>query len=129
MDLLFAAVLILFLIFNPGTPVDGRIVSLEGEKEVVQTIRNYNCTNPETEVFLARIVGNHGRYKNIGFDYECLRRPDKTPNEYEHSKGLRRFDQEGYSFLYWESDPTQAFVDHLIQLIDFKTRITSLEGL
>lgn len=113
MDLLFAVVIVLYLIVVPGKAVDGRIVSLEGKPEIEQAIKEFNCTNPKTEVFLARSVGTHGRYKNIGFDYECLHRPGQMPNEYEHSKGLRRYDGEGYSFLYWESEATQPFINYL----------------
>lgn len=113
MDLLLAAIFALFVFMSPGSPVDGRIVSLEGKPEIEQAIKNFNCTNPETEVFLARSVGNHGRYKNIGFDYECLHRPDQIPNEDENSKGLRRYDGNGYSFLYWNSEATTAFVNYI----------------
>ncbi len=67
---LFAAVFVLCLIFIPDKPVEGKIVSLEGEKEIVLAIKNYNCTNPETEVFLTRSVGKYGHYKINGFDYE-----------------------------------------------------------
>lgn len=113
MNLLFAAVFVLFLVISPGQPVDGRIVSLDNEKNIEQAIKDYNCTNPESEVFLARSVGNYGRYKNIGFDYECLHRPGQIPNEDENSKGLRRYDGNGYSFLYMESEATTAFVNYI----------------
>ncbi len=113
MDLLLAVVFILYVVLVPGKPVDGRIVSLEGKSEIEQAIKEFNCTNPKTEILLARSVGTHGRYKNTGFDYELLHREDKTPNEYEYSKGLRRFDGVGYSFIYMESEATKAFINYL----------------
>jgi len=93
-------------------PENNRIVNLGDKTKLKQTILAYNDTT-DADVELNKSVGNHGRYKNIGYDYEFLHRKDKIILDHEREKGLRWYRTDNYDFIYMESEKTTQFIAYL----------------
>ena len=113
MDALFVVIISVCVFFSSmfNKPSDNRIVNL-GDKKIERSILTYNDTT-DADVALDKSVGNHGRYKNIGYDYEFLHRKDKIILDKERDKGLRWYTKDGYNFIYMESEKTNRFIEYL----------------
>ena len=113
MEAIFLVIVALVIAFTSPTdnPTDNRIVNLGGQ-EIESAILSYNDTT-DADVALKRSVGNLGRYKNIGYDYEFLRRNPRIILDHERKKGLRWYTKNGYDFIYMESEKTNKFVRYL----------------
>ncbi len=109
MDTLFFIVIGLCLVFTSGEPEDNRLVNLGSKTKLEQSILDYNQTTLD-DVVLNKSVGNHGRYKNIGYDYEFLRREPRMISDKERKKGLRWYTKGGYNFIYMKSEKTTKFI-------------------
>jgi len=112
METVFFIILGLCIFFGHGKPEDNRIVNLGDKTKLEQSILDYNDTT-DTTVELNKSVGNHGRYKNIGYDYEFLHRKAKIITDKEREKGLRWYKTDSYNFIYMESEKTNRFVKYL----------------
>lgn len=109
METLFFFVISFCLIFSSifDKPEDNRIVNLGNLTKIERSILAYNETT-EDDVELNKSVGNHGRYKNVGFDHEFLKHGFITDKERE--RGLRWYTKNGYNFIYMESEKTLNFI-------------------
>jgi len=114
MDALFVVVFTICVFFSSifNNPEDNRIVNLGDKTKLERSISIYNNTT-DMGVVLNKSVGNHGRYKNIGYDYEFLKRNPRIILDHERKKGLRWFKTDIYSFVYMESEKTNQFVEYL----------------
>jgi len=114
MDALFVVVFTVCVFFSSmfGKPEDNRIVNLGDKLKLEQSIEGYNQTTLD-DVALNKSVGNHGRYKNIGYDYEFLHREPRIITDKERKKGLRWYKTDNYNFIYMESEKTNQFVKYL----------------
>lgn len=115
METVFFIILGLCVFFGHGKPEDNRIVNLGDKTKLERAIITYNDTT-DVNVALNKSVGNHGRYKNIGYDHEFLNRKPRTILDNERKKGLRWFKTDNYEFIYMESEKTNLFVKHLEEL-------------
>ena len=81
METVFIVIMGVCLFFSSifDKPEDNRIVDLGGT-QLEQSILNYNKTTDD-DVALNKSVGNHGRYKNIGYDAEFFKRGFITDKE------------------------------------------------
>ncbi len=114
MDALFIIIFttLIFIESLFAIPKDNRIVNLGNKLKLEQSILEYNQTTLD-DVALNKSVGNHGRYKNIGYDYEFLRREPRMILDKERKNGLRWYTKDGYNFIYMKSEKTNQFVEYL----------------
>lgn len=112
MDALYAVVFIALIFFESlfATPEDNRVVNLGNKLKLEQSIFAYNKITLDA-VVLNKSVGNHGRYKNVGYDYEFFKRGFITDEE--RKKGLRWYTNYGYNFIYMKSKKTDNFIRYL----------------
>lgn len=118
MDLVFGAFISLMIIFGGNQDTTQKIVSLDNDLRVKQIVSSWNVKNPDNLFEVSSSVGNHGRYKNIGLDYDY----HKTGRieGFAKKKGLKEISYNNFSFLIVESEETKDF----IQWVSLKSPIS-----
>lgn len=101
MDILFGIIFITLSVFSATEKNQEQIVPLVNEREIEIRLKGF-------DIKTFKSVGNHGRYGNVGLDYEYFKTGEI--NSFAWEKGLRVYDNNDVKFLYIESDKIKKFI-------------------